>query len=70
YEAYNGGMIIGWTGSAKKYQVQKTESLDQNAGGLIKWENIGEPQDNAPVNFYVEQNVSGNSAYFRIKPVE
>ena len=27
YEAYNGGMIIGWTGSAKKYQVQKTESL-------------------------------------------
>jgi len=70
YEAYNGGMIIGWTGSAKKYQVQKADSLDYNVDGTIKWENVGESQDNAPVNFYVEENVSGNSAYFRVKPLE
>ena len=63
-------MIIGWTGSAKKYQVQKADSLEYNVDGTIKWENVGESQDNAPVNFYVEENVFGNSAYFRVKPLE
>jgi hypothetical protein len=70
YEAINGGILIGWTGGASKYQVQRTASLTPDASGVVKWENVGEPSENGPVNFHAEKSTTGNAGYYRIKDLE
>ena len=70
YEAINGGILIGWTGSASKYQVQRTASLTPDASGVVEWENVGEPFGNGPVNFHAEKSTTGNAGYYRIKDLE
>jgi hypothetical protein len=70
YEALNGGILIGWTGGAVKYQVQHAASLTPDATGVVKWENVGEPLENSPVNFHVEKSTTGNAGYYRIKNLE
>jgi hypothetical protein len=70
YEAINGGILIGWTGGASKYQVQRTASLTPDASGVVKWENVGEPLEDGPVNFHAEKSTTGNAGYYRIKDLE
>jgi hypothetical protein len=70
YEALNGGIILGWTGGAKRYQVQRTASLTPDATGVVQWENVGEPSENGPVNFHAEKSTTGNAGYYRIKDLE
>jgi hypothetical protein len=70
YEAINGGILIGWTGGASKYQVQRTASLTPDASGVVKWENVGEPSENGPVNFHAEKSTTGEAGYYRIKNLE
>ncbi|MAE30092.1 MAG: hypothetical protein CMO43_00585, partial [Verrucomicrobiales bacterium] len=70
YEAINGGILVGWTGGAPKYQVQRTASLTPDASGVVKWENVGEPIENGPVNFHAEKSTTGNAGYYRIKDLE
>jgi hypothetical protein len=70
YEAINGGILIGWTGDASKYQVQHTASLTPDASGVVEWENVGEPFENGPVNFHAEKSTTGNAGYYRIKDLE
>jgi hypothetical protein len=70
YEALNGGIILGWTGGAARYQVQRTASLTPDASGVVKWENVGEPRENSAVNFHAEKSTTGNAGYYRIKDLE
>ena len=70
YEAINGGILIGWTGGASKYQVQRTASLSPDETGAIQWEDVGEPIENGPVNFHAEKSTKGNTGYYRIKDLE
>lgn len=71
YEAMNGGILVGWTGDAPKYQVQRTASLTPDAAdGIVKWENVGEPIENGPINFFSEKSTTGNANYYRIQDLE
>jgi len=70
YEAINGGILVGWTGGAPKYQVQRTASLSPDETGAIQWEDVGEPIENGPVNFHAEKSTTGNAGYYRIKDLE
>ena len=70
YEAINGGILVGWTGGAPKYQVQRTASLSPDETGAIQWEDVGEPIENGPVNFHAEKSITGNAGYYRIKDLE
>lgn len=69
YQALNGGLLVGWTGNANKYQIQKTDNLSPGKNGLVEWENVGEPFDNAPVNFHVEKEIK-SSGYFRVLEID
>ncbi len=70
FESLNGGILLGWTGGAKKYQVQRASSLTPDATGIVQWEDVGEPFENSPVNFHVEKNAPGEAGYYRIKDLE
>jgi hypothetical protein len=71
YEALNGGILIGWTGGAAKYQVQHASTLTPDATtGFVQWENVGEPSKNSAVNFHVEKSTTGKAGYYRIKDLE
>ena len=70
YEALNGGLLIGWTGGAASYQVQRASSLTPDASGAIPWVNVGDPIQNSPVNFHVEKDAAAESAYYRIQDLE
>jgi hypothetical protein len=71
FEAFNGGILIGWTGSAAKYQVQRADTLTPDAAGVVQWKDVGETFENSPVNFFdVEKNTTGESGYYRIKDLE
>ena len=65
----NGGLLVGWTGNANKYQIQKTDNLFPDENGLVEWENVGAPFDNAPVNFHVEKEIK-SSGYFRVLEID
>jgi hypothetical protein len=71
YEAVDGGILIGWTGSAAKYQVQRADTLTPDAVGVVQWKDVGETFENSPVNFFgVEKTTTGESGYYRIKDLD
>ena len=70
YETLPGGILVGWTGDAAKYQVQRTSTLKADATGVVQWEDVGEPIENSVVNIHVQKNTADEDSFYRIKDLE
>jgi hypothetical protein len=70
YETLPGGIMIGWTGGAAKYQVQRASTLKADATGVVQWEDVGEPIENSVLNIHVQKNTADEDSFYRIKDLE
>jgi len=59
-------ILLGWTGDAKKFQIQKTTTLT----GVNNWINVGDHIEGNHVNFISLDSTEEDAEYYRIKVLD